>query len=222
MKKSDKKIKTVIVDDHAVFRAGLIKLLESIPEVEIVDQLDAGEPLANLVKSKPVDLIILDISLPKANGLAIIKELKKQKIKAKILVLSMHKVAEYCRLSLKHGASGYILKEDAFEQVEHAINAIIHEQKQYISPSITALVAEQFFQTETPLLPEILTKTEKIILEKIASGLSNKEIGLTMKTSVRTVETHRAHILKKLKIKNTAGLVRYAIKHNLIGVNNHL
>lgn len=222
MKTSDKKIKTVIVDDHAVFRAGLIKLLESIPEVEIVDQLDAGEPLANLLKSKPVDLVILDISLPKANGLAIIKELKKQKIKTKILVLSMHKVAEYCRLSLKHGASGYILKEDAFEQVEHAINAIIHEQKQYISPSITALVAEQFFQTETPLLPEVLTKTEKIILEKIASGMSNKEIGIDMKTSVRTVETHRAHILKKLKIKNTAGLVRYAIKHNLVGVNNHL
>jgi DNA-binding NarL/FixJ family response regulator len=222
MKKSDTKIKTVIVDDHAVFRAGLMKLLESIPEVEVVEQLDAGEPLANILNSKPIDLVILDISLPKANGLAILKELKKEKIKAKILVLSMHKVAEYCRLSLKYGASGYVLKEDAFEQVEHAIKAIVHEQKQYISPSITALVADQFFQTETPLLPEVLTKTEKIILEKIASGMSNKEIGLAMKISVRTVETHRAHILKKLKIKNTAGLVRYAIKHNLVGVNNHL
>lgn len=211
-------LKTIIVDDHAVFRAGLIKLLESKPEVKVTGEIDTGEEVMGFLDKNSVDLIILDISLPKLNGLKLLEQIKKKYPKVKVLVLSMHKVVEYTRIALKHGASGYVLKEDAFDQVVNAINAI-QEGKEYISPSITSAAAEQFLTADSPLFPEVLTKTEKIVLQHIAEGLSNKEVARALDISVRTVETHRAHILKKLKIKNTAGLVQYAIKHGLIRLN---
>ncbi len=209
-------IRTIIVDDHAIFRAGLVKLLEENQNINIVAEFDSGEKLLPYLIANEVDLVILDISLPKTNGLELLNQIKEKRINTNILVLSMHKVADYCRLALKRGAKGYILKEDAFDQLNQAITSIIEQNKTYISPSITNAAAEEFFATTNSILPEVLTKTEKIILEKIASGLSNKEVSSKMGISVRTVETHRAHILKKLNIKNTAGLVQYAIKNNLI------
>jgi two-component system response regulator NreC len=112
-----------------------------------------------------------------------------------------------------------VLKEDAFEELNRAIESIFSSEDNYISPSITKAVADQFLESNHDILPDILTKTEKIVLEKIAGGLSNKQVGQQMGISVRTVETHRAHILKKLKLKNTAGLVQYAVKQNLIQIN---
>jgi len=212
-------INTLIVDDHAIFRAGLIKLLENNHQIKIVGELDSGDGLTSFLDSNPVDLIILDISLPRTNGLELIDEIRSKTTKAKILILSMHRVADYCRLALKRGAKGYVLKEDAFDQLNQAIDIIINQNKEYISPSITKAAADEFFTNNTGILPDILTKSEKVILEKIASGMSNKEVGKSVGISVRTVETHRAHILRKLKIKNTAGLVQYAIKQNLIHIN---
>jgi DNA-binding NarL/FixJ family response regulator len=132
-----------------------------------------------------------------------------------MLVLTMHKVVEYCRIALKRGALGYSLKEDDFNELSKAID-IVMEGKEFISPSITTAAAKRFFATDSSMLPDVLTKTEKLILQKIAEGLSNKEIAKAKNISIRTVETHRAHILKKLKVKNTAGLVRYAISHHLV------
>jgi DNA-binding NarL/FixJ family response regulator len=212
-------INTLIVDDHALFRAGLIKLLESNQEVVVVGELDSGDGLLEFLTSHQVDLVILDISLPRVNGLELINQIKKHSPKTKILILSMHRVADYCKLALKRGAKAYVLKEDAFEELNQAIEVIFSSDDEYISPTITKAAADQFFMASSDILPDILTKTEKVILEKIASGLSNKEIGEAMKISVRTVETHRAHILKKLKIKNTAGLVQYAVKQNIIRIN---
>lgn len=212
-------IDTLIVDDHALFRAGLIKLIESNPGINIVGELSSGDGLLDFLSSKKVDLIILDISLPRINGLELIAQIKKNSPKTKILILSMHRVADYCRLALKRGAKGYVLKEDAFEELNQAIETIFTSDANYISPSIYREAADQFLTANGDVLPDILTKTEKIILEKIASGLSNKEIGQVLKTSVRTVETHRAHILKKLNLKNTAGLVKYAVKQNVIQIN---
>lgn len=207
----------LIVDDHLLFRAGLIKLLESRPDFTVVGQLDSGETLLEFLKNNQVDVIILDISLPGTNGLKLLERIKENFPQVKVLMLSMHRVAEYCRLALKEGASGYVLKEDAFNQVTLAIDAIMRGD-QYISPAITAAAAQSFLSNEEGLLPDVLTKTELIVLEKIASGMSNKEVGKQLGTSVRTVETHRAHILKKLGLKNTAGLVQYAIQHHLIRI----
>lgn len=212
-------LQTLLVDDHAIFRAGLIKLLDANSQLKIIGELESGETLIDYLSTHEVDLIILDISLPHINGLELIPQIKKQFPHIKIIILSMHRVAEYCRLALKRGAQAYVLKEDAFEQLNEAINTIFSSDETYVSPTITKTIAEQYFTNNGDVLPDILTKTEKIILEKIASGLSNKEVAQAMGISVRTVETHRAHILKKLKIKNTAGLVRYAIKQNLVHIN---
>jgi len=212
-------IRTLIVDDHAVFRAGLIKLLEAKPEIQVVGEIDSGDKVICFLEKTPVDLVILDISLPEVNGLKLLDQIKKKHLKAKILVLSMHKVADYCRLALKHGAAGYILKEDAFDQVANAIESIQKGEK-YISPSMKAAAAETFLHAEENMLPELLTKTERVVVRYIAEGMSNKEVAKIMDISVRTVETHRAHILKKLKVKNTAGLVQYAIKHGFVKLNH--
>jgi DNA-binding NarL/FixJ family response regulator len=212
-------INTVIVDDHVLFRQGLIKLFESHPEVVIVGQLNSGDGLPELLADHSVDLVILDISLPGVNGLELINLIKKHSPQTKTLILSMHRIADYCKLALKRGAKAFVLKADTFEDLNQAIDTIFTSEDVYISPGISQAAAEQFFMNSNDILPDILTKTEKIILEKIASGLSNKEIGEAMKISVRTVETHRAHILKKLKIKNTAGLVQYAVKQNIIQIN---
>ena len=212
-------INTLIIDDHAIFRAGLIKLLENNSSIKIVGELDSGDKLDRFLNQHPVDLVILDISLPRTNGLELIDVIRKQAPKAKILILSMHRVADYCRLALKRGAKGYVLKEDAFDQLDQAIDVVVNQNQDYISPSITKAAADEFFTNYTEILPDVLTKSEKVILEKIASGLSNREVGKSMGISVRTVETHRAHILRKLKLKNTAGLVQYAIKQNLIRIN---
>ena len=218
MKNIQANIKTVIVDDHALFRAGLIKLLEAKPEIEIIGEIDLGDKVMEFLDNHQVDLIILDIYLPKVNGLKLLEQIKRKHSKPKILVLSMHKVVEYGRIAIKQGADGYVLKEDAFDQVVQAIDSIM-SGKEFISNSLTSAAAEHFFQAEGPLFPEVLTKTEKIVLQHIAEGMSNKEVAKTLDISVRTVETHRAHILKKLKIKNTAGLVQYAIKNKMIKLN---
>ncbi len=213
------KVRTLIVDDHTVFRAGLIKLLEEKPEIEIIGELDSGDQVVEFLENHQVDLTILDISLPEINGLKLLDIIKKKHIKTKILILSMHKVAEYCRLAIKHGAAGYVLKEEAFDQVVKAIETISQGEK-YISPAMKAVAADSFLHTEENMLPELLTKTERVVVRYIAEGMSNKEVAKTMDISVRTVETHRAHILKKIKIKNTAGLVQYAIKHGFVKINH--
>lgn len=207
----------LIVDDHALFRAGLMKLFEAKSDVEIAGQLESGEGLLEYLDSHLIDIVILDISLPGLNGLKLLAQIKEKFPHTKVLILSMHKVAEYCRLALRQGASGYILKEDAFNQVAAAIDAIV-SGGQYISPSITAAAAQSFLANENSLLPDVLTKMERVVLEKIASGMSNKEVAKNLEISVRTVETHRAHVLRKLGIKNTAGLVQYAVQHHLIRI----
>jgi DNA-binding NarL/FixJ family response regulator len=219
VKKEVTKIRTVIVDEQTLFRAGLVKLLEAKPEIEIINEFSSAEDSLTFLKDNHVDLIILDIILPKMTGFKLIETIKQKYPKTKMLVLTMHKVVEYCRIALKKGALGYTLKEDDVNHLSISIDAVMNG-KEYISPLITSAAAQRFFASETSLLPDVLTKTEKIILEKIAEGMSNKEVAKAQNISVRTVETHRAHILKKLKIKNTAGLVRYAVSHNMVS-NNH-
>jgi DNA-binding NarL/FixJ family response regulator len=207
-------ISVCIVDDHVLFRAGLTKLLESTPTFQVIGEVGSGEELLKFLTKHSTNIIILDISLPDTNGIKLMKELHTHYPKIKVLILSMHKVPEYCRLALKEGALGYVLKEDAFDQVINALDMISHGH-QYISPAISAAAAEHYLSNNS-MLPDILTKTERKVLELIASGMSNKEVAATLGSSVRTVETHRAHILKKLHLKNTAGLVQFALKNHLI------
>ncbi len=208
----------ILADDHKIFRAGLKSLLDKEPDLKIVGQASDGEDLLSVVRTVKCDLIVLDLFMPKLDGIAALRILSKKYPKLKILILTMLKDNEHFKQAMAAGASGYVLKDDAFEQLSKAVKAIMHN-KQYVSCSVLALdngCTMRFAdQSQAPSL-EILTNREKEILKGIASGMANKNIAANLKISVRTVEAHRGHLTTKLGIKTTANLVKYAIAKKII------
>ena len=209
----------ILADDHNIFRAGLKSLIEKDLEFKIVAEAADGEQLLERLKSTKSDLIVLDLSMPNMDGLATLKEIRKKYPKIKILVLTMLKDPEHLKTALTYGADGFLLKDDAYDQLLLGIKMILKKEKQFISPSISSVVTDHYIRSieeaDTPSL-EILTKREQQILKLIANGLPNKNIANKFKISARTVETHRANLSTKLGIKNTAGLVKYAISKGLV------
>ena len=210
--------KIILADDHDILRAGLKSLIEKESQFSVVGEAKDGEELLSQLKDSSCDLVILDLSMPHLDGIAALKVIKRRYPKIKILVLTMQKDPEHFRQAMKAGASGYLLKEDAYQQLILGLKMILRNKK-FVSPSVSALVADRYIRSldewETPSL-EIFTKREREILKLIAQGLPNKGIAAKMKISVRTVETHRANLSNKLGIKNTAGLVRYAVSKGIV------
>lgn len=213
-----KECRIVLADDHKIFRAGLKSLLDKEPGLKIVGQAADGEDLLAVVRTVKCDLVVLDLSMPKVDGIAALRILSKKYPKLKILILTMLKDNEHFKQAMAHGASGYVLKDDAFEQLARAVKAIM-QNKQYVSCSVLALDNDCSVrlqdEIQTPSL-EILTTREKEILKGIASGMANKNIATNLKISVRTVEAHRGHLTHKLGIKTTANLVKYAIAKKIV------
>ena len=208
-----KQFRVILADDHEILRTGLKSLINKESDLRVVDEAGDGEELLHKLKSVKCDLVVLDLSMPNLDGLSALKQIKEDFPNLKILILTMQKDHEHFQHAIARGAAGYVLKDDAYDQLILAMRIIL-KGRQYVSPSVTKLVTERFIRSvddiETPSL-EILTKREKQVLKFIASGLANKSIALKLKISVRTVETHRANLSGKLGIKNTAHLVKYAI-----------
>jgi len=208
----------ILADDHNIFRAGLKSLIEKDPEFKVVAEAKDGEQLLERLQSIKGDLIVLDLSMPNMDGLTTLNEIRKKYPKIKILVLTMLKDPEHLKYALKHGAHGYLLKDDAYDQLLMGSKLILKKGKQFISPSISSVVTDQYIRSmdevDVPSL-EILTKREQQILKLVASGFPNKNIANKLKISVRTVETHRANLSNKLGLKNTAALVKYALAKGL-------
>ena len=209
----------ILADDHNIFRAGLKGLIEKDPEFKVVAEARDGEQLLEGLKSKKCDLIVLDLSMPNRDGLATLNEIKEKYPQIKILVLTMLKDPEHFKHALAQGADGYLLKDDAYDQLNIGIKMILKKGKQFISPAISNVVTDHYIRSideaDTPSLG-ILTKREQQILKLIARGFPNKNIASRLKISVRTVESHRANLSSKLGLKNTAGLVKYAIAKGII------
>ncbi len=210
--------KIILADDHAILRTGLKSLINKEPKFKVVGEAGDGEALLNQLKLIKADLIVIDLSMPRMDGLVAIKEIRQKFPKIKILVLTMQKDHEHFKHAMMYGANGFLLKDDAYEQLVLAIKMIL-KGKKFISPSVATLETERFIrsldETDAPSL-EILSKREKEILKLVAQGLPNKSIASKLKISIRTVETHRANLSNKLGIKNTAGLVKYALSKGLI------
>lgn len=210
--------KVVLVDDHAMFRSGLKALIEKEPDFKVVAESQDGEDLLFQLKKIKCDLLVLDISMPHVSGLGVLKEIKQQFPHIKILMLTMQKDHEHFKNAMALGADGYVLKDEAFDQMLLAMRMILRGKK-YVSVSVSTLLTDRFIRSldevETPSV-EILTPRELEILKLIASGLSNKNVAAQLNLSVRTVESHRLHLMDKLGIKNTAHLVRYASAKGLI------
>ena len=206
-------IKILVADDHIIFRQGLLKLLQSTEDIEIVGETGIGnEVISLLLKQKP-DIVILDISLPGRSGFEIAEDIRNQGIETKVIFLTMHNDSLTAKRAMGSNVSGFVIKDNAFEDLLYAIKAVASGGK-FISPSISDMILSLHAPKEP--LQKILTERESEILRLIASGLTNKQIAEKLFISIKTVETHRSRILQKLDVHTTADLVKYAIRKGLL------
>lgn len=205
----------MIADGHDVIRRGMRTLIESQANMEIVAEAATGlEALLAARESSP-DIAIIDHCLPELNGLDLAKSLKREVPRIEILIYTMHDNEELVMAMLRAGARGFVLKSDSGRQLLAAIEALSLHQP-YFSSAISETLLDQFLRSK-PSSPTFgLTHREREVVQLIAEGKINKEIGEALKISVKTVETHRAAAMHKLKLRTTAELVRYAVRNNII------
>lgn len=210
------KTKVIIADDHTFVRVGLRELINKDPELSVVGEARNGIELLELLAKTKCDFAIIDISMPEMDGVAAVREVHQKYPKLKVLMLSMIKDYPHFKTVMAAGASGYIVKDDAPEQLLSAIKHIL-QGKKFISPSVTTMLADRELRSLDDSLPslEILTKREREILALIVKSMANKNIATKLKISVRTVEHHRANLTDKLGFKDAASLVKYAISKGL-------
>ena len=211
-------IEIMIADDHRVFREGIVSILENAGEIRVIAQAQDGKDVMEKLKQLKPELILMDISMGGAGGIETTRLVRQQYPEIKILVLSMHSESSYIVKMLEAGASGYLLKDAGRAELINAIKAVA-EGHTYFSSQVSATLVDQLVKGKKPAdrkdgIP--LTKREVEVLRLIAEEYSNSEIAEKLFISPRTVDTHRRNLLEKLEVKNTAGLVKYAIKHGLV------
>lgn len=209
-------VSLLVADDHTILRQALCELLEKNQRFDVIAQASDGEQVLEILKTQRPDVIIMDISMPKLDGVEALKRLKDWEQCPPVLVLTANSGDNTVRAALDAGARGFIPKNAASDELEFAINSILKGQT-YLSPSITDHMLARNGAGGTPNNPLVnLTKREVEILKYLADGKSNKEIGKILFISSRTVDTHRSNILKKLKAKNNQELVKISIQAGLI------
>ena len=218
-----KSIRVILADDHKLVRAGIRSLLEDFKGIIIVGEASNGREAIELTAKLNPDIVFLDLAMPELNGLETAARIRKEFTQVKCIILSMYTDEEYIIQALKSGASGYLLKDAAPVEMMQAVKLLMKGEI-YISPSITSEKINEFIkrQKDFPLKEESISRRENLtarqkeVLKLIAEGNSTKEIAEKLFISVKTVETHRAQLMKKLGIYDIAGLVKYAIKTGLI------
>lgn len=215
-KEKPKKIKLLLVDDHPIVLDGIKSHLCAQPDFEVVGDAANGQEALRKAKLTLPDVILMDISMPHMNGLEAMTSLRKQVPNAKILVLTMHDSREYIAQVVRSGARGYLLKDSAPAELVGAIKAV-HGGEVYFSPSVSKVLIEEMADGRKPSGPEQqpLTDREREVLSLISEGLLNKQIADRLGIGVRTIETHRERIMRKLDIHTVAGLTKYAIARGM-------
>jgi DNA-binding NarL/FixJ family response regulator len=207
-------IRIVIADDHAIVREGLKRIVSEVSEMRVVGEAGEGGQVMQLVRELDFDILVLDLSMPGRSGMELIKLIRSEKPRLRILVLSMHHELQYAVRAIKSGASGYLTKESAPSQLEQAIRKIAAG-----GAYVTSEVAEQLALGAMPGSEthphETLSDREFEVFRLLASGLSVTEIATQLKLSVKTVSTHKANLMQKMGLQNSSELIRYAIKHGL-------
>jgi len=207
-------IRILLADDHPLIRAGFKSMLGKNERFEIIGEAENGKELLSLAESMRPDIILVDISMPIMNGLDAIIQLNNIHPSGKVIVLSMHEEREYILNALKNGASGYLLKNIERFDLERAIMTVFEGGKCF-SPIITNILAEAASKPEAPDVSE-LTPREREVLELVYKGNGTKQIADMLGISIRTVESHRINMLKKMKVNNTAGLIKKAIELKIL------
>jgi two-component system, NarL family, invasion response regulator UvrY len=208
-------IRVAIVDDHAMVRSGLMKILKEEPDMEVIAEVDGCIQLFNFLKLSLPDIVLLDISMPGKNGLEVVKELRQYYPGIKTLMLSMHPEERFSVRAIKAGACGYVTKESAADELVKAIRQVYVGGK-FITPVVAEMLANSFELESNKLSHEKLSDREFQILGMIASGKKVKEIATDLSLSPATVATYRARILEKMHLKSNVELTGYVLRHNLI------
>jgi len=205
----------IIVDDHDVVRRGVRQLLETKPYYQVVGETADGRSALELARQTRPDIAILDYSIPELNGFDLAHALKREFPRIEILVYTMHDREEIIMDVLRAGVRGFVLKSDTQKHLLAALDALsIH--RSYFSGAISDALLNQFLESKPASLASSLTHREREIVQQVAEGRINKEIAQRLSISVKTVETHRASAMRKLKLRTTADLVRYAVRNQLI------
>lgn len=212
-------LKIVLAEDHGLVRAGLRALIESLPDVTIVGEAADGREAFKLVRTHLPHLLVMDVTMPNLNGIEAARQVTKEFPNVRVLMLSMHENEAYVLQALRAGASGYILKDAAMAELEFAIKAVARGET-YLSPAVSKQVVQSLLRGDNgdgqrdPL--GLLTPRQREVLQLIAEGKNTKEIAYRLGVSIKTVETHRAHVMQRLDIHDIVGLTRFATRAGLV------
>ncbi len=211
------KIKIVIADDHKLFREGLMNLLSESEDIEIIGEAENGEDAIQKASKQRPDIVLMDVSMPKKNGVEATRIISREMKQVKVIALSMHSEYYYVKEMLEAGARGYIFKNCTYNELITAIKSVSRGEK-YLSTDIKDVLIEGYLDKETDTFKNEanLTERELEVLKLYAQGGKTKSISEKLFVSVKTVGTHKQHILSKLNLKTTADMTRYAIKNKLI------
>ena len=210
-------MRVLLADDHTLVRAGLRKLLESMPDITVVGEVGDGLALLTLAAELQPHLVLMDIAMPGLNGLEATARLVKSMPGIRVMILSMHQNEEYVRRALRHGAVAYLLKDSAPMELELAITAVLRGET-YLSPAVSKGVLDDYVLRlrEDDQPSEHLSPRQREVLQLIAEGLSTKDIARRLDLSVKTVETHRTGLMRQLDVHEVTGLVRHALRLGLV------
>jgi two-component system, NarL family, invasion response regulator UvrY len=206
--------RVIVIDDHPVVREGLKKIILD-GSLQIAGEAADGEEALNVVRNNPCDVVLLDITLPKKNGLEVLKQIKAELPRIPVLVLTMHSEDEYAVRMLRAGASGYLTKESTPTNLVAAIRKVVRGGR-YVSPTLAEKLAFDLHADSDRPLHELLSDREYQILTMLSSGKTVSEIAAELALSVKTISTYRVRVLEKLQLKNNAEMTRYAIKEGLV------
>ena len=210
-------IRVLLADDHNIVREGLMSLLEKEPDIDIVAMADNGRTAVQLAGEMKPNVAVLDIAMPEMNGIEATRRISQDVPEIKVLALSMHSARRFVTEALSAGAKGYLLKDCAAEELVRAIRTVAANET-YLSPKVAGLIVKDYLKhspDSAPSAESFLTNREREILQLIAEGESTKEIAFNIGVSIKTVETHRQQIMKKLNLHSVAELTRYAIREGI-------
>lgn len=209
-------IRLLIADDQKLMREGLRALLDGESDIEVIGEAGNGRTIVKMVEDLSPDVVLMDISMPQLNGIEATHQIKDLSGSTRVIALSMHADRLFVQGVLKAGAAGYLLKDSAFDDLAQAVRAIFNG-KMYLSPGVAGVVVEGFLNTNgEPAKDEVgLTPREREVLQLVAEGVATRDIATQLHISVKTVETHRRALMKKLDLFTVAELTKYAIRNGL-------
>jgi len=209
-------VRILLADDHSLVRAGIRRILEAQQGITVAGEVSDGDAALDFLRADPVDVLVLDLTMPGTDGFEVLRQVKATLPGMKVLVLTMHADGEYVARAVQDGADGYLLKDSAVQDLVAAIEAV-QAGRAYYSPPVQRELSELLRAHAAPPRPmDTLTEREREVMGLVVKGFSTKEIATRLDISTRTVETHRANLMRKLNLKSVALLTQFAIREGLV------